>query len=74
MVLVVAASLGAAFSTTVSRVPAAFSADELRLVQPSQVILTQGAMYGIGSGLLAAPSMAYIDDWFLERRGLANGI
>ncbi|KAK1972399.1 MFS general substrate transporter [Colletotrichum sublineola] len=41
---------------------------------PLQVIMTQGLLYGIGSGLLFAPSMSFIDEWFLERRGLANGL
>ncbi|PHH68721.1 hypothetical protein CDD83_5999 [Cordyceps sp. RAO-2017] len=57
MVLVVAASVAAAFSTT-----------------PLRVIMTQGLLYGVGSGLLFAPSVSFIDEWFLARRGLANGL
>ncbi|KAH6639091.1 major facilitator superfamily domain-containing protein [Boeremia exigua] len=57
MVLVVASSLGAAFSTTAL-----------------QVIMTQGLMYGLSSGLLFAPCISFVDEWFLQRRGLANGI
>ncbi|KAF2992987.1 hypothetical protein E8E13_000570 [Curvularia kusanoi] len=57
MALVVASSLGAAFSTTVL-----------------QVIMTQGMMYGLSSGLLFAPCISFVDEWFLKRRGLANGI
>ncbi|TID19646.1 putative Mch2p [Venturia nashicola] len=41
---------------------------------PAQIITTQGFLYGIGSGFLFAPSISFIDEWFLERRGLANGI
>ncbi|KAF2769678.1 MFS general substrate transporter [Teratosphaeria nubilosa] len=41
---------------------------------PIQVLMSQGLIYGIGSGLLFAPSISYIDEWFLERRGLANGL
>ncbi|KAK7438828.1 Mch2p [Colletotrichum acutatum] len=57
MVLVVASSIGAAFSTTAV-----------------QVIMTQGLMYGFSSGLLFAPCLTFVDEWFLKRRGLANGI
>ncbi|KAK5996162.1 MFS-type transporter pynF-like protein [Cladobotryum mycophilum] len=41
---------------------------------PLQVIMTQGLLYGIGSGLLFAPSVSFIDEWFIERRGFANGL
>ncbi|KAE9575430.1 hypothetical protein CGMCC3_g8662 [Colletotrichum fructicola] len=57
MVLVVASSIGAAFSTSAV-----------------QVIMTQGLMYGLSSGLLFAPCLTFVDEWFLKRRGLANGI
>lgn len=39
-----------------------------------QVIMTQGLMYGLSSGLLFAPCLTFVDEWFLKRRGLANGI
>lgn len=42
--------------------------------QPVGVIMTQGVLYGIGSGFLFAPSISFIDEWFLLRRGIANGI
>ncbi|KAH9235774.1 hypothetical protein K456DRAFT_1890300 [Colletotrichum gloeosporioides 23] len=57
MVLVVASSVGAAFS-----------------ISAVQVIMTQGLMYGLSSGLLFAPCLTFVDEWFLKRRGLANGI
>ncbi|KAL0931402.1 Mch2p [Colletotrichum truncatum] len=57
MVLVVASSIGAAFSTSAV-----------------QVIMTQGLMYGLSSGLLFAPCLTFVDEWFHKRRGLANGI
>lgn len=41
---------------------------------PTQLILTQGALYGMGSGLVFAPNMSLIDEWFLRRRSLAYGI
>jgi hypothetical protein len=36
--------------------------------------MTQGMMYGLSSGLLFAPCISFVDEWFFERRGLANGI
>ncbi|KAK2057369.1 MFS general substrate transporter [Colletotrichum caudatum] len=39
-----------------------------------QVIMTQGLMYGLSSGLLFAPCLTFVDEWFSKRRGLANGI
>ncbi|OBR02640.1 Mch2p [Colletotrichum higginsianum IMI 349063] len=57
MILVVASSLGAAFSTSAV-----------------QVIMTQGLMYGMSSGLLFAPCLTFVDEWFSKRRGIANGI
>ncbi|KAI1335853.1 major facilitator superfamily domain-containing protein [Xylariaceae sp. FL0016] len=56
-VLVVASSIGAAFSTTAV-----------------QVIMTQGLLYGLSSALLFSPCISFVDEWFMKRRGLANGI
>jgi MFS family permease len=75
MVLVVASSLGAAFSTTVSTT--LMSQTKwlgLQFTKALQVIMTQGLMYGFSSGLLFAPCISFVDEWFLQRRGLANGI
>ena len=44
------------------------------VVKVPQVIMTQGMMYGFSSGLLFAPCISFVDEWFLKRRGLANGI
>lgn len=74
MVLVVAASLGAAFSTSVRSCPLLQCAWTNQKRQPVGVIMTQGVLYGIGSGFLFAPSISFIDEWFLLRRGIANGI
>ncbi|CAD6582503.1 MAG: hypothetical protein ASARMPREDX12_000960 [Alectoria sarmentosa] len=41
---------------------------------PVQLVMTQGVLNGIGSGLLFAPSMSLVDEWFAERRSLAYGI
>jgi MFS family permease len=51
-----------------------FDGEDSDAPQALQVILTQGMLYGIGSGLLFAPCVSFIDEWFLERRGLANGL
>ncbi|KAH9900478.1 major facilitator superfamily domain-containing protein [Xylariomycetidae sp. FL2044] len=51
-----------------STVGAAFS------TTPVQVIMTQGLLYGLSSALLFSPCISFVDEWFLERRGLANGI
>ncbi|KAL1610737.1 hypothetical protein SLS60_002407 [Paraconiothyrium brasiliense] len=39
-----------------------------------QLILTQGVLYGIGGSLLYLPSIVYLDEWFIRRKGLAFGI
>ncbi|KAE8399000.1 major facilitator superfamily domain-containing protein [Aspergillus pseudonomiae] len=41
---------------------------------PIQLIMTQGVLYGLGSGLVFAPNMSLIDEWFIRRRSLAYGI
>jgi predicted MFS family arabinose efflux permease len=38
------------------------------------LIATQGALYSIGCGLLFSPISLYMDEWFIERKGLAYGI
>jgi MFS family permease len=41
----------------------------------STVLLgTQGVMYGLGALLVYFPAMFLIDEWFVERKGLAFGI
>ncbi|KAJ4298865.1 hypothetical protein N0V90_004108 [Kalmusia sp. IMI 367209] len=39
-----------------------------------QLLITQGVMYGIGGSLLYLPSIVYLDEWFIRRKGLAFGI
>ena len=41
---------------------------------PLVVLWTQGVMYGIGALLVYFPAMFLIDEWFVERKGLAFGI
>lgn len=40
----------------------------------SQLIVSQGVAYGIGASLAYAPTIVFMDDWFVQRRGLAFGI
>lgn len=40
----------------------------------TQLILTQGLLYGIGGALNYFPALAYLDEWFVYRRGVAYGI
>lgn len=34
----------------------------------------QGVLYGVGGSLLYGPCLAYLSEWFVSRRGMANGI
>lgn len=38
------------------------------------LVATQGVICALGNGLLFSPSSLYLDQWFLERKGLAMGI
>lgn len=38
------------------------------------LILTQGILYGIGGGILYAPVLMFLDEWFVKRKGLAFGV
>ena len=38
------------------------------------LVITQGAMYGIGGALLYSPLIFYLDEWFERRKGLAYGV
>ena len=40
----------------------------------TELIFTQGAMYGLGGAFLYNPFVFYLDEWFIERKGLAFGI
>lgn len=39
-----------------------------------QLILTQGVLCAIGSGMLFAPTTLYLDEWFVTRKGMAYGV
>ena len=38
-----------------------------------QLLVTQGMFYAIGGAMLYFPVFNYLDEWFIERRGLAYG-
>ncbi|EIN12813.1 MFS general substrate transporter [Punctularia strigosozonata HHB-11173 SS5] len=38
------------------------------------LVALQGVLYAIGGALLYAPCISYLSEWFVNRRGLANGI
>jgi len=38
------------------------------------LILTQGVAYGAGTSLMYVPTLSYMNEWFVARRGLAYGI
>ncbi|KAG2413617.1 hypothetical protein HFD88_002806 [Aspergillus terreus] len=38
------------------------------------LILTQGVLCAIGNGLVFSPTTLYLDQWFVQRKGLAYGI
>lgn len=40
----------------------------------TQLLATQGVLYGLGGTLLFFPCYTYLDEWFLKRRGLAFGV
>lgn len=39
-----------------------------------QLIFTQGVMLGFGIALAYLPTLSFINEWFVQRRGLASGI
>lgn len=40
----------------------------------NNLILTQGALYGLGGSMIYYPTLLYIDEWFVARKGLAYGV
>ncbi|KIY65753.1 MFS general substrate transporter [Cylindrobasidium torrendii FP15055 ss-10] len=38
------------------------------------LVCLQGVLYAIGGSLLYTPCISYVSEWFVERRGTANGI
>lgn len=42
--------------------------------QIETLVATQGVLYAIGGALLYLPSISYMSEWFVEKRGMANGV
>jgi hypothetical protein len=38
------------------------------------LIITQGAIYAIGGSIIYFPAMLFVDEWFIQRKGLAFGV
>lgn len=38
------------------------------------LILTQGALYAVGGTLAYCPTILFVNEWFVRRKGLAFGI
>ncbi|KAM0756234.1 MFS general substrate transporter [Meredithblackwellia eburnea MCA 4105] len=39
-----------------------------------QLLLTQGLMYSVGGALVYYPTFSFLSEWFVTRRGFANGV
>jgi MFS family permease len=50
------------------------SCDVAKLAQVYVLVLTQGVLYAIGGSLIYSPCMSYMSEWFVNRRGMANGV
>jgi multidrug transporter EmrE-like cation transporter len=40
----------------------------------TDLILSQGVGYAVGAGLAYAPTILFLDEWFVRRKGFAYGI
>ena len=40
----------------------------------THLIITQGVLYAVGGGLLYCPTILYLDEWFIRRKGFAYGV
>jgi MFS family permease len=40
----------------------------------SHLVLTQGVLYAIGGSVIYYPTLVFLDEWFIKRKGLAYGI
>lgn len=39
-----------------------------------QLIFTQGILYALGGTLLYTPTVTFLDEWFVRRKGFAYGV
>ncbi|KZV88698.1 MFS general substrate transporter [Exidia glandulosa HHB12029] len=60
--------LAGLLTATLALVGAAFA------TEPWQLVLTQGVMFSVGGSFLYYPASSLLMEWFVKRRGLANGI
>ena len=40
----------------------------------SHLIVSQGVIFALGGNLMFAPTVTYLDEWFIRRKGLAIGM
>lgn len=40
----------------------------------THLIITHGVLYAIGGGICYSPTILFVDEWFIQRKGLAFGI
>ncbi|VDB91913.1 unnamed protein product [Peniophora sp. CBMAI 1063] len=40
----------------------------------NELVALQGVLYALGASLTYQPTISYMSEWFVERRGMANGI
>ena len=40
----------------------------------AHLILTQGILYAIGGSMLYTPTIVFLDEWFVARKGFAYGV
>lgn len=40
----------------------------------SELVFLQGVLYGLGGAVIYPPCISYMSEWFVRRRGLANGV
>ena len=38
------------------------------------LILTQGALYAVGGSIVYYPTLIFLDEWFIRRKGMAYGV
>jgi MCP family monocarboxylic acid transporter-like MFS transporter 10 len=69
-----ASLLGASYVHDVSRRYFLLVILLLTPVQVKALLVLQGICYGIGGSLLYAPCISLLNEWFVARRGLANGV
>ncbi|KZV73171.1 MFS general substrate transporter [Peniophora sp. CONT] len=39
----------------------------------NELVTLQGVLYALGASLIWQPALSYLSEWFVERRGMANG-